>query len=179
MVSKNIKLKGFTIVELLIVIVVVGILAAITIVSYSGISGRANTSTNLANANAVMKAAESVRGDTSITSWGGFYPDPSATVANQITSLNRGTAKIPTNLQITGKYSADTTGTMPNGSNLLYVIKGTAITFSNADGICVYYFDASSNVVRAISSGNASPAASALGTATMTAGSLLSSATCS
>lgn len=33
--------KGFTIVELLIVIVVIGILAAITIVSYNGLSGRA------------------------------------------------------------------------------------------------------------------------------------------
>lgn len=34
--------KGFTIVELLIVIVVIGILAAITIVAYSGIQNRAN-----------------------------------------------------------------------------------------------------------------------------------------
>ena len=34
--------KGFTIVELLVVIVVIGILAAITIVSYNGISQRAN-----------------------------------------------------------------------------------------------------------------------------------------
>lgn len=34
--------KGFTIVELLIVIVVIGILAAITIVAYNGVQGRAN-----------------------------------------------------------------------------------------------------------------------------------------
>ncbi|MFZ2125552.1 MAG: prepilin-type N-terminal cleavage/methylation domain-containing protein, partial [Candidatus Saccharimonadales bacterium] len=33
--------RGFTIVELLVVIVVIGILAAITIVSYAGISQRA------------------------------------------------------------------------------------------------------------------------------------------
>lgn len=38
------NLKGFTIVELLIVIVVIGILAAITIVAYSGIQNRARTS---------------------------------------------------------------------------------------------------------------------------------------
>ena len=37
--------KGFTIVELLVVIVVIGILAAITIVSYSGIRQRANLAT--------------------------------------------------------------------------------------------------------------------------------------
>lgn len=36
------KQKGFTIVELLIVIVIIGILAAITIVAYNGIQNRAN-----------------------------------------------------------------------------------------------------------------------------------------
>ena len=36
--------KGFTIVELLVVIVVIGILAAITIVSYTGLSSKANVS---------------------------------------------------------------------------------------------------------------------------------------
>ena len=37
--------RGFTIVELLIVIVVIGILAAITIVAYNGIQQRARTAT--------------------------------------------------------------------------------------------------------------------------------------
>lgn len=37
------KTQGFTVVELLIVIVVIGILAAITIVSFQGIQGRART----------------------------------------------------------------------------------------------------------------------------------------
>ncbi len=36
------KKSGFTIVELLVVIVVIGILASITIVSYTGITGKAN-----------------------------------------------------------------------------------------------------------------------------------------
>ena len=50
--------RGFTIVELLIVIVVIGILAAITIVSYNGITARANTNSAKANATAFLKKAE-------------------------------------------------------------------------------------------------------------------------
>ena len=39
--NMSIRQKGFTIVELLIVIVVIGILAAITVVAYNGIQERA------------------------------------------------------------------------------------------------------------------------------------------
>ena len=50
--------RGFTIVELLIVIVVIGILAAITIVSFNGVTARANATSAKAAANAALKKAE-------------------------------------------------------------------------------------------------------------------------
>ncbi len=46
MILQNNKQKAFTIVELLIVIVVIGILAAISIVAYNGIQNRARDTTN-------------------------------------------------------------------------------------------------------------------------------------
>lgn len=49
------KQSGFTIVELLIVIVVIAILAAITIVSYNGITNRANDTAVKSDLTALMK----------------------------------------------------------------------------------------------------------------------------
>ena len=50
------KQKGFTIVELLIVIVVIGILAAITIVAYNGIQARARDNTRKQDLAQIAKA---------------------------------------------------------------------------------------------------------------------------
>ncbi len=50
--------RGFTIVELLIVVVVIAILAAITIVSYNGITNRANASAAKSTAATVQKKVE-------------------------------------------------------------------------------------------------------------------------
>lgn len=51
--------SGFTIVELLIVIVVIAILAAISVVAYNGIQRRANNSARINNANAAIKLINS------------------------------------------------------------------------------------------------------------------------
>lgn len=52
------SITGFTIVELLIVIVVIAILAAISVVAYTGIQGRARDSGRIAMVNNIAKALE-------------------------------------------------------------------------------------------------------------------------
>lgn len=52
---------GFTIVELLIVIVVIGILAAITITVYSGVQQRARTSARLSAVRSIQKSLEAYK----------------------------------------------------------------------------------------------------------------------
>ena len=58
----QIKQKGFTIVELLIVIVVIAILAAISMAAYTSITARANDSTAAASAKAVKDVAVTYQG---------------------------------------------------------------------------------------------------------------------
>ena len=55
--------RGFTIVELLIVVVVIAILAAITIVSYNGITNRANGATAQETASNLQKKVETFAAD--------------------------------------------------------------------------------------------------------------------
>ena len=71
--------SGFTIVELLIVIVVIGILAAITIVAYNGVQNRSKTAAGQALANSIEKKA---------AAWAavkGLYPTNAQLVAGDST----------------------------------------------------------------------------------------------
>jgi general secretion pathway protein G len=66
------KQTGFTIVELLIVIVVIGILAAITVVAYNGIQGRANDTAIQSDLQNISKKLELYK------EYFGVYPAASA-----------------------------------------------------------------------------------------------------
>lgn len=81
--NKWAKQKGFTIVELLIVIVVIGILAAITIVAFNGVQQRANNTKMAGMVGQYVKALSIYAAEKSI------YPAvTAASVANNLACLD-------------------------------------------------------------------------------------------
>ena len=108
--NTSINKSGFTIVELLIVIVVIAILAAITIVAYNGITARANSSSAASNVESVLKIAEAFNADA------GRYPGSKAQYTNGYTdsTITTASAKVPSSITILNPaVSATTTGTAP------------------------------------------------------------------
>ena len=127
--------KGFTIVELLIVIVVIGILAAITIVAYNGIQNRAKSTAGQNLASQVAKKAESWNTVEST------YPTQALLIANNGdgTANNSKESKLD-NASAVKAYTAgsgtggvDASATYDSGKAVVY--NGTTT------GGCVYYWD--------------------------------------
>lgn len=118
------KERGFTIVELLIVIVVIAILAAITIVAYNGIQNRAKTTKAQTNASAVQKVAEAYNADSS------RYPGVS-------TEFSGATSKLPAGVTLlTGTGALDAS----NGeASIDYDYVGGSAT--TATGARIRYWD--------------------------------------
>ena len=112
--------KGFTIVELLIVIVVIGILAAISIVAYNGVTTRANASAAKGNATSVQKVAEAYNADENTSG----YPS--------IAQLGTGTTtvRLPSGVSVTAAAPTSANGKTTIG----YALLGTS-------GACIAYWD--------------------------------------
>jgi prepilin-type N-terminal cleavage/methylation domain-containing protein len=129
MTLKNIKQQGFTIVELLIVIVVIAILAAITIVAYNGVQNRAKATSGQELAAQVAKKAELFNTVKSTYPTFGELTAASSTVKeaqldNTSAVLDSGTAQAVT------ATSAD------GGKAVGYKLNADA-----TKGACVYYWD--------------------------------------
>ena len=140
--TKQTKTRGFTIVELLIVIVVIAILAAITIVAYNGIQNRAKASAAQSLANNIVKKAEAFNTIES------SYP---ANVAGFGTGA--GTAGNPAE------------GKLDNASQVTDIAASTAVSVANestvqyrrctAGGAQIYYYNAADSKRYAIAIGGA------------------------
>lgn len=102
--------KGFTIVELLIVIVVIGILAAITIVAYNGIQNRAKNTQILSGMNTYVKALAAYTTDKSA------YPVPNGFIAcfGSVNNCNGGA-----NATYTAALASELLPYLSNASTLL------------------------------------------------------------
>jgi len=140
MVLDNIKSirkdHGFTIVELLVVIVVIGILAAITIVSYTGVTARANAAKAVSNAQSIQAVAEAINADNS------KYP----VNTGEFTTLSS-IARIPAGLAIT-PYAADPTSDTGTTKFRLY----TLTTNPSTGGEVVFWDYAKANLCTSVSS---------------------------
>lgn len=125
--------KGFTIVELLIVIVVIGVLAAIVIVSYNGITNSANDSAVESDLATIAKKLEVYKATT------GLYP------ANS-TQLDAADFKVAQ-----GSY-------MPDRNNMYYCrtndFMGYAIGVQSRSGANYYLVNGSVNSVGGVSGAN-------------------------
>ena len=116
------KTTGFTLVELLIVIVVISILATISIVSYTGVQARARATKAKMNAASVKKVAEA-------------YYAQSNTYPTANSHFRSGLITLPSDILLLTSGSLSRS----NGETTVgYRYVGSA---SNATGACVFYWD--------------------------------------
>lgn len=132
--------KGFTIVELLIVIVVIGILAAIVIVAFNGIQQRANTTGASTAGESLVKKLDAFNAEN------GTYP-VSAGAITLAGTYNGIVTRTTSSWFSTDGTAFDTqAGAFPasapiadNKINVYYVPAST--TWGSNTGGCVYYWD--------------------------------------
>lgn len=128
--------RGFTIVELLIVVVVIAILAAITIVSYNGITNNAKKSSAQSAATTFAKKAELYLADRS------RYP----VTAAELSTASAGKAW---EYAATGVTNAAALSAAPTDPNTITFLKCAAtsvanqslITTSNISGLQISWWD--------------------------------------
>lgn len=136
---KSVNQKGFTIVELLVVIVVIGILAAITMVSYSGVTTKAKTTAAKSNASSVRSVIETYYADNAANAGNGSWPTD-YTYVNTYSSSATALVKLPSGVTLAAG------GVGATGLAILSATNGeNTITYrplaTAANGGCIAYFD--------------------------------------
>jgi type IV pilus assembly protein PilA len=147
--------RGFTLVELLIVIVVIAILAAITIVAYSGITAHANSSRAQANAESAEKVAEAMNADN------GYYPALASATGCVLAAaptttcfaLGSTTTKLPSGMSVIAS-AATTPITAANG--LTTVAYACLTQCTSAPGGYISYWNFKTSVVNYLYVGSGS-----------------------
>jgi prepilin-type N-terminal cleavage/methylation domain-containing protein len=135
---QNIKAsnRGFTIVELLIVVVVIAILAAITIVSYNGITSRANASSAASNVELVQKVAEAFNSD------GGRYPGSVTEFRSGFVDANAGIStaavKLPSSVQILRPALASGGTTLTQVTNATHTLTASGSATGGTSAVEVF-----------------------------------------
>lgn len=123
--QKNIRSKpngGFTIIELLVVIVVIAILASLTVVSYTHIRDQAMASQAKTNAESVQKVAEAYYARNN------QYPETVAHFSSTPTTM-------PADIQI---LTSGTLNRTNGGSSILY---RRVVSSGSTTGACIMYWD--------------------------------------
>ena len=137
MTTKNIKNQGFTLVELLIVIVIIAILTVVSLVAYNGLQNQAKTSAAKSAADAVAKKAELYNTAKS------KYPTGLTDLTNAANSgepyyLDESTVK-------TGTFAATSPAAPPAEANTIEYVP--CPTTGDATGAHVKYYNFSSRQV--------------------------------
>jgi prepilin-type N-terminal cleavage/methylation domain-containing protein len=130
------KTSGFTIVELLIVIVVIGILAAITIVAYNSIQDRARAAAMVTGIKSIDKAFRALAAENGDSTWP--IDDPLTGVNNPTigeiiaaTNLKNYLQRPPEVSGISMEWTYDNDGDVRSTSACDTVWSGVNITISN------------------------------------------------
>jgi len=151
------KESGFTIVELLIVIVIIAILAALVIVAYNGIQNRARAAQYQTDAQVILKKMEAYYSNV------GNYPVTSSTTTGTaggtavVALMNASTTKesnLPASATVYAVNAANTAPTYANAIAATPVTDAYYVSYcATGGGVNIYYPDPFSSTVKSVAAG--------------------------